>query len=130
MTKGGAHYRGLKIEVQDFSQKHDLNGTEHSFLKYVSRCYAKNLDIDISDKAWWFVFGETTSGTKPQDAIRAKDENFIRDLLFYCYANDFKEWQVKVLVAYFNREFADVKRFLEQGIEDLQRYRESESIPE
>jgi len=129
MTKGGSHYRDLKIEVQDFSQKHELNGTEHSFLKYVSRCYRKNLEKDLQ-KAWWFTFGETSSGVKPQDSIRAKEENFIRDLLFYCYANEFEEWQVKVLVAYFNREFTDVKRFLEQGTEDLQRYRESESIPE
>ena len=124
MTKGGSHYRDLKIEVQDFSQKHSLNGTEHSFLKYVSRCYAKNKEEDLK-KAWWFTFGETKNGTKPQDSIRERDEIFTKDLLVYCYANEFQDWQIRSLVSYFNREFGDVKTFLEKGIKDLQRHSES-----
>ena len=73
------HYKQLKIEVQDFSQKWDLNGTEHSFLKYVSRCKFKNKDQDLV-KANWFYNGETKNGTITREAIKIRAKEFFLDL--------------------------------------------------
>lgn len=118
MTKGSQHYRDLEIEVQDFSQKWELNGTEHSFLKYISRCYKKNKDKDVI-KAWWFAFGETKNGTKPQEAVGSKSDTFILELLNYCSVNRLESWQTKVLINYFNREFNEVSKLLQTGIQQF-----------
>lgn len=117
------HYKQLKTEVQDFSQKWDLNGTEHSFLKYVSRCRFKNKDQDLV-KANWFYNGETKNGTITRDAVKIKPRLFYFDLMAYCMDNDFTDWQNEALFSFFKRRFREVDVALEDGKKEFSELRE------
>ena len=121
-----SHYKRVSIEVQDFSQKWVLNGTEHSFLKYISRCYFKNKTQDLV-KAQWFYRGETKNGTATRDAIGLKTREFRTDLLLYVIENDLTEWQCDALFGFFKRRFRDVDAAIEEGKREFASATESSS---
>ena len=122
------HYKRLTREVQDFSQQWELNGTEHSFLKYVSRCRYKNKHEDLV-KANWFYNGETKNGTIVRDSVRLKTREFRNDLLLYVIENDLTEWQCEALFSFFKRRFRETDVALEKGKEEFSKLRENGQLP-
>ena len=121
------HYKKLAREVQDFSQKWELNGTEHSFLKYVSRCYYKDYSQALT-KADWFYNGETKNGTITREAVRVKSREFRNDLLLYVIENDLTEWQCDALFSFFKRKFRETDVALELGKAEFNKLRENNEV--